>query len=118
MRSTLAADHVGSCHPRSTTPVENGRGWPARTHPNEQRVSFDNATWHSDTVLRMHRQAVPAPWATPGAVPSFFAQKTFARTLQQCLSSGNKRYKGRQHDFFFDSTPKLFLLLEIAFDLR
>jgi len=37
------------------------------------RVSFDDATWHGDTVPRMHRQAVPAPWAAPGAVPSFFA---------------------------------------------
>ena len=29
------------------------------------RLSVDNATWHSDTVLRMHRQAVPVPWGTP-----------------------------------------------------
>ena len=37
------------------------------------RLSVDNATWHDDTVLHMHRQAVPAPGATPGSIPSFFA---------------------------------------------
>ena len=31
---------VGSCHLRSTTPVENSRGWAARTHPNEQPGAF------------------------------------------------------------------------------
>ena len=30
------AKHFASCHLQSTTPVESGRGWPARTHPNEQ----------------------------------------------------------------------------------
>jgi len=39
-------------------------------------VSFNNATWHGDSVLRMHWQAVPAPWATLGTVPSFFASST------------------------------------------
>jgi len=43
------------------------------------RVSFDNAKWHGDTVPRMHRQAVPAPRATPGAVPSFFATKAWKK---------------------------------------
>ena len=32
----LAAERVGSCHLQSTTPLRNGRGRPARTHPNEQ----------------------------------------------------------------------------------
>jgi hypothetical protein len=32
----LAVDHVCWCHLRSTTPVESGRGWPARPHLNEQ----------------------------------------------------------------------------------
>jgi len=32
----LAAERVGSCHLRSTTPLRNGQGRPARTHPNEQ----------------------------------------------------------------------------------
>jgi len=27
------------------------------------RLSVDNATWNAYTVLRMHRQAEPAPWA-------------------------------------------------------
>jgi len=33
----LAAERVGSCHLGSTTPVETGRGWPARTNPSEQQ---------------------------------------------------------------------------------
>ena len=32
----LAAERVGSCHLRSTAPLRNGRGRPARTHPSEQ----------------------------------------------------------------------------------
>jgi len=43
----LAVDRVCSCHLRPTTPVESGRGWPARP------------------------QAVPVPWGTPGNVHSF-----------------------------------------------
>jgi len=37
------------------------------------RESFDNAMWHSEKVPRMYQPAVPEPWATPGAFPSFFA---------------------------------------------
>jgi len=51
-------------------PVENVEGPHGRTRM-ISRVSVDNATWHSDTVPRLHRQAVPAPWATSGAIPSF-----------------------------------------------
>jgi len=62
----LAAESVGSCHLdwlRLSKMVEQGPHGRTQT---SSRVSFDNAMWHGDTVPRMHRQAVPAPWATPG----------------------------------------------------
>ena len=57
------AESVGSCHPdrlRLAKMVEQGPHGRTRT---SSWLSFDNATWHGDTVLRMHWQAVPAPWA-------------------------------------------------------
>jgi len=46
-------------------------------------VSFDNAKLPGDTVPSMYRQAVPAPWATFGDFPSFFASSSF---LAPCFS--------------------------------
>jgi len=50
--------------------VEDG---PANRTRMSSRVSFDNATWQGNAVPCVQWQAVAAPWATPGAVPSFFA---------------------------------------------
>jgi len=41
------------------------------------RKSFDNAMWHCEKLPRMYQPAMPAPWATPGAVPSFFASSAW-----------------------------------------
>ena len=59
----------------ATTPVQNGRGWTAWSHPNEQ-LGFLRQSWHGDTVPCVQRQAVSAPWATPCAVPSLFASSS------------------------------------------
>jgi len=56
--------------------VEEGPHGRTRT---SSRVSFDNAMWHGNTVPHMYQQAMPAPWATPGAFPFFFALSAFFR---------------------------------------
>ena len=73
----LAADRVCSCHRWPTKPVESGRGWPARQHWMSNWESFNNAMCQGEKVLRMYQPAVPSPWATPGAFPTFFASLAF-----------------------------------------
>jgi len=76
LRMLKVVDHPGYCARaifgllRLFKAVEDGPL--GRTRMNS-RVSFDSTTWQGDTVPHKQRQAVPAPWATPGAVPSFFA---------------------------------------------
>ena len=67
-----AAERVGSCHLISTTPLINGRGRPARTHPNKQPAVLRqcHVAWQ---YCSADASAGPAPRATLGAVPSFVA---------------------------------------------
>jgi len=68
-------DHVGYCARaifsllRLFNVVEDG---PLGRTRMSTWLSFDSATWQGNPVPRKQRQAVPAAWATPGAVPSFF----------------------------------------------